>query len=68
MTFAAPQIASAGFAEAQARERGHDVETSLLPLEHVPRAPVNRDTRGLIRLVADRTADRLLGASALADA
>lgn len=68
VTFTSPQIASAGLTEAQAREQGHDVKTSLLPLEHVPRALVNRDTRGLIKLVADRDTDRLLGASVLADA
>ncbi|MGH3440817.1 MAG: mercury(II) reductase [Nitriliruptorales bacterium] len=68
VTFTAPQIASAGLTEAQAREQGHDVKTSLLPLEHVPRALVNRDTRGLVKLVADRGTDRLLGASVLADA
>jgi mercuric reductase len=68
VTFTAPQIASAGLTEAQAREQGHDVKTSVLHIEHVPRALVNRDTRGLIKLVADRASDRLLGASVLADA
>lgn len=68
VTFTAPQIAAAGLTEAQAREHGYDVKTSLLDLEHVPRALVNRDTRGLIKLVADRDTDRLLGASVLADA
>lgn len=67
VTFTAPQIASAGLTEAQARQAGFDVKTSLLDLEHVPRALVNRDTRGLIKLVADRATDRLLGASILAD-
>lgn len=68
VTFTSPQIASAGLTEAQAREAGHAVKTSVLDLEHVPRALVNRDTRGLIKLVADADADRLLGASVLADA
>lgn len=68
VTFTSPQIASAGLTEAQARESGHAVKTSVLALEHVPRALVNRDTRGLIKLVADADDDRLLGASVLADA
>lgn len=68
VTFTAPQIAGAGVTEAQARAQGYDVKTSLLDLEHVPRALINRDTRGLIKLVADRDSDRLLGASVLADA
>jgi len=68
VTFTAPQIASAGLTEARAREAGFEDKTSVLDLAHVPRALVNRDTRGLIKLVADRDTDRLLGASVLADA
>lgn len=68
VTFTAPQVASAGLTEAQAREAGYAVRTSVLPLDAVPRALVNRDTSGLIKLVADATTDRLLGASVLADA
>lgn len=40
----------------------------MLPLTHVPRAIVNRDTSGLIKLVADRRSDRLLGVHILAHA
>lgn len=57
MTFTAPQIASAGLTEAQARAQGQDVKTSVLVLEHVPRALANRDIRGLAKLVA-QTFDR----------
>lgn len=66
ITFTDPQVASAGWTEAQARERGFEVKTALLPLEHVPKAQVARDLRGVIKLVADRRTDRLLGASILA--
>jgi mercuric reductase len=38
----------------------------VLLLEHVPRALVNRDTRGLIKLVAERPTGRLLGVHAIA--
>lgn len=66
ITFTDPQVASAGWTEAQARERGYAVKTALLSLEHVPRAQVARDLRGLIKLVADQKTDRLLGVSILA--
>ena len=66
ITLTDPQIASAGLTEAQARERGHDVKVSSLPMAHVPRALAARDTRGLIKLVADAATDRLLGAHVLA--
>jgi mercuric reductase len=67
VTFTTPQVASAGLTEAQARDAGWDVATSLLPLEVVPRALVNRETRGLVKLVAEASTGRLLGASMLAD-
>jgi mercuric reductase len=66
VVFTDPQVASVGLTEAAARKAGHDVKTSLLPLEQVPRALAARDTRGLIKLVADRNTGRLLGAHILA--
>ncbi len=67
VTFTAPQIASAGLTEAQAAAAGFEVETSVLPLAAVPRALVNHDTRGLVKLVAEADTGRLLGASVLAE-
>ena len=66
VTFTDPQVATVGLTEARARERNVDVKTSVLPLDAVPRALAARDTRGLIKLVADRATDRLLGAHILA--
>jgi mercuric reductase len=67
VTFTSPQIGAVGLTEAQAAEAGHHVVTSVLPLSHVPRAIVNGDTRGLIKLVADAASGRLLGVHVLAD-
>ena len=66
ITFTDPQVASAGLTEAQAREQGYAVKVSELAMSHVPRALAARDTRGLIKLVADTDSDRLLGAHILA--
>ncbi len=66
--FTSPQIASAGLTESEARKRGFDIETTVLPLDAIPRALVNGDTRGLFKLVAESGSGRLLGASAIADA
>jgi mercuric reductase len=65
-SFTDPQLASVGLTEGAARAAGCEVRTSLLPLDAVPRALAARDTRGLIKLVADRASDRLLGAHVLA--
>jgi len=67
VTFTSPQIASVGLTEAKAREQGYAVETTVLPLTAVPRALVNRDTRGLFKLVAEAESKRLLGVHILAD-
>ena len=66
VVFTDPQVGSVGFTEARAREAGHDVRTSVLSLEHVPRALAARDMRGVIKLVADRGTRKLLGAHILA--
>jgi mercuric reductase len=66
ITFTDPQIASAGLTVEQARQQDYAVEASTLPMSFVPRALAARDTRGLIKLVADAATDRLLGAHILA--
>lgn len=67
VTFTSPQIASVGLSERQARDNGFSVKTSVLRLKDVPRAIVSRDTRGLVKLVAEEGTGRLLGAHVLAD-
>lgn len=66
VVFTDPQVASVGLTEVQARQVNASVRTSVLPLEHVPRALAARDTRGLIKLVVDGTTQKLLGAHLLA--
>ncbi|WP_372837287.1 dihydrolipoyl dehydrogenase family protein, partial [Puniceibacterium confluentis] len=66
VVFSDPQVAGVGLSEAQARAAGHEVRTSVLPLSAVPRALAARDTRGLIKLVAEVGSKRLLGAQILA--
>ncbi|WP_374377725.1 mercury(II) reductase [Dongia sp.] len=66
VVFTDPQIASAGLTEAEARAQGRHVLTTILPLNQVPRALAAGDTRGLIKLVAERDSGKLLGAHILA--
>ncbi|MCZ6592019.1 MAG: mercury(II) reductase [Alphaproteobacteria bacterium] len=66
VVFTDPQIANVGLTEAEARAGGFDVKTSVLPLDAVSRALAARDTRGLIKLIADKATDRLLGGHILA--
>jgi mercuric reductase len=66
IVFTDPAVAAVGLSEAQARERGIEVEVSKLAMSHVPRAIAARDTRGFIKLVADRKTNLLVGAHILA--
>jgi mercury(II) reductase len=66
IVFTDPQVASVGLTEAAARSAGHQTRVSILPLDLVPRALAARDTRGLIKLVADAGSNKLLGAHILA--
>ena len=66
VVFTDPQVASVGLTEAAAGDRGIDVKTSVLSLDNLPRALAARDTRGLIKLVAESATGRLIGAHILA--
>ncbi|MDE5444841.1 bifunctional organomercurial lyase/mercury(II) reductase MerBA [Bradyrhizobium sp. CSA207] len=66
VVFTDPQVASVGLTEAAARHAGYPVQVSTIGLDQVPRALAARDTRGLIKLVADADTGRLLGAHILA--
>jgi mercuric reductase len=66
VTFTSPQIAAVGLTEDQARAQGLDCACRVLPLDHLPRALVNRDTRGMVKLVAERPTGRIVGASIVA--
>lgn len=66
VVFSDPQVASVGLTEAAAKAQGIETVTSVLHLENVPRALAARDTRGLIKLVADKTSKVILGAHILA--
>lgn len=67
VVFTSPNLASAGMTEAEALTAGHRCDCRLLELNDVPRALVNRDTRGAIKLVADRPTGKILGVHALAE-
>ena len=63
VTFTDPQVASVGFTEEEIRTQGTEPVTSV---EHLPRALAARDTRGFVKLVADRNTRKIVGAHILA--
>ena len=55
-----PEIAGVGLTEAQAKARG-DVKVGKFPMMANSRAKTNRQTDGLVKVIADADTDRVLG-------
>ena len=66
VTFTSPAIGAVGMTEQEAVAAGISSVSKVLPLEFVPRAQANRDTRGFIKVVADGDSGQILGISAVA--
>ncbi|GGX86409.1 mercuric reductase [Litchfieldella qijiaojingensis] len=66
VVFTDPQVATVGLTESEAKAQGIDAESRTLTLDNVPRALVNFNTGGFIKMVAERESGRLLGVQAVA--
>jgi mercuric reductase len=63
--FTDPQVGVVGMTEEVATAAGHTCWCNTIPLELVPRAGAIRDTRGVIKMVADADTNEVLGVSML---
>ncbi len=61
--FTDPQVATVGVTEEEAIAAGNDCWCNTVPMSLVPRAGAIRDTNGLIKMVADRDTEEVLGVS-----
>jgi len=66
VVFTNPQVGTVGLNQAQAQQQGIETEARTLDLENVPRATANFDTRGFIKLVAEKESGRIVGCQVLA--
>ena len=66
VVFTDPQVATVGLDERTAAQQGFTTDSRTLTLDNVPRALANFDTRGFIKLIADKHTGKLLGAQILA--
>ena len=66
VVFTDPQIATVGLSEAEAHLQGIETDSRTLSLDNVPRALVNFDTRGFIKIVAAAGTGRILGVQSVA--
>ncbi len=61
-TFCQPQIASFGYSEAQAKEKGYDVKTSQFPFSANGKARGMAEGVGFVKIVADAEYNEIIGA------
>ena len=67
ITFTSPQIAAVGLTDEEAKAQGLDCSCRTLELRHLPRARVERETRGIVKLVVERLSRRIVGATVVAE-
>ncbi len=67
VTFTSPSVATVGLTEEQAMAKGYEVKTSVLPLDVITRAIVNRETTGIFKIVADSKSLKVLGVHIVAE-
>ena len=60
-TYCDPEIGSVGLTEQQAQQRGCDVRVGTFPFGVLGRARMAGETDGLVKIVADRKYDEILG-------
>jgi dihydrolipoamide dehydrogenase len=61
-TYCQPQIASFGYSEAQAKEKGYDVKTAKFPFSANGKAKGLGQTSGFVKIVADAKYNEIIGA------
>jgi dihydrolipoamide dehydrogenase len=59
--FIRPEIATVGLSEDEAKEAGHDVAVGKFPVSVLGRSVATTTNEGLVKIVADKKTDRILG-------
>lgn len=62
-TYCQPQIASFGYSEAQAKEKGYDVKTSSFPFSANGKAQGLGEAVGFVKVIADAEHNEIIGAA-----
>jgi dihydrolipoamide dehydrogenase len=56
-----PEVASVGYTEEQLKEQGREYKTGSFPYKALGRARASMDTDGLVKVLADKHTDEILG-------
>jgi mercuric reductase len=65
VVFTNPQIATVGYSEMEAHLASIETQVRVLTLDNVPRALVNFDTTGFVKIVAEAGTGKILGVQAV---
>lgn len=61
VTYSRPEVASVGFHEQEAKEKGYQVKTGVFPFRAIGKALIFGEVDGFVKLVVDEQTDDLLG-------
>lgn len=61
--FTDPQVGVVGLSDEEANAQGYECDCRIIPMSFVPRAGAIRETRGVLKMVADRKTKKVLGVS-----
>ncbi len=59
--FTQPEIAGVGLTEAQAKEKGIDIDFRVLTFDKVPRAQAMKKTNGIVKMIVEKQTGKILG-------
>ncbi len=65
-TFTDPELSSVGFTEEQAVKAGYNIKKALFPISYTPKAQAIFKTEGLVKMIAEKETDKVLGIHILA--
>ncbi|MFT5470662.1 MAG: pyruvate/2-oxoglutarate dehydrogenase complex dihydrolipoamide dehydrogenase (E3) component [Verrucomicrobiales bacterium] len=65
-TFTDPEIAHVGLYEAEAKEKGIEVETFVQKFDHIDRAILESTTEGMVKVHVKKGTDKIIGATIVA--
>ncbi|HEY5620888.1 MAG TPA: mercury(II) reductase, partial [Candidatus Bathyarchaeia archaeon] len=65
--FTSPQVATVGLTDREANEKGYQCACRTVEMSIVPKAMTIRETRGLVKMVAESSTGRILGVHILAE-
>jgi pyruvate/2-oxoglutarate dehydrogenase complex dihydrolipoamide dehydrogenase (E3) component len=66
VTYTDPEIAHVGLDEQEAKARGWQVNTIIIPLSRVDRAIIDGETEGFVKILHKKGSDQILGATIVA--